>query len=239
MSCALAAEPPPAEITIWSHLEIPLDRQWEAAYQRFESPQQEIAKFKRRLARLGCQHWPEDAQIVELFCGRGNGLHALSQLGFSRLCGVDLSHELLSAYRGPAQLYVGDCRQLAFEDRQLDIAIVQGGLHHLPTLPDDLERCLQEIHRILKPQGTLCLVEPWATPFLHLAHAACSSTWLRRCWGKLDALAEMTERELTTYEQWLGQPHAILAAIERWFDIRFQQIAWGKLMLRANPKPGV
>src|ERR1700682_1296484 len=64
---------------------------WEAAYLRFESPEEEIRKFIRRLTRLGAPQWPRDAEIVELFCWRGNGLLALQQLGFTRPEGVDLS----------------------------------------------------------------------------------------------------------------------------------------------------
>ena len=44
---------------------------WEAAYIRFETPQQEIRKFLRRLRKLGATELPRDAHVVELFCGRG------------------------------------------------------------------------------------------------------------------------------------------------------------------------
>src|SRR5256885_9486685 len=56
---------------------------WEAAYLRFETPEQEIRKFISRLQRLGAQRWPREAQIVELFCGRGNGLKAFVLLRFT------------------------------------------------------------------------------------------------------------------------------------------------------------
>src|SRR5437762_12555511 len=52
---------------------------WEAAYLRFETPEEEIRKFIGRLNRLGARQWPSDAEIVELFCGRGNGL--VAQIG--------------------------------------------------------------------------------------------------------------------------------------------------------------
>src|SRR5712675_1767656 len=90
---------------------------WEAAYLRFETPQQEIQKFIARLNRLGARQWPRDAEIVELFCGRGNGLVALERLGFTHIEGVDLSPLLVAQYRGPAKCIVGDCRQLPFADR--------------------------------------------------------------------------------------------------------------------------
>jgi ubiquinone/menaquinone biosynthesis C-methylase UbiE len=113
---------------------------WEAAYLRFETPEQEIHKFIARLRKLGAAQWPRDAEIVELFCGRGNGLNALERLGFTHLEGVDLSPRLIARYRGPAKCFVGDCRQLPFANRSKDVLMVQGGLHHLSTLPEDLEQ---------------------------------------------------------------------------------------------------
>ena len=68
---------------------------WERAYQQFETPEQERTKFRRRLRTLGAIDWPPEAKIVELFCGRGNGLHALESLGFRSLEGVDISPRLL------------------------------------------------------------------------------------------------------------------------------------------------
>ena len=72
---------------------------WEAAYLRFETPEQEIQKFVKRLRKLGVGEWPRDTEIVELFCGRGNGLHASRLLGFTRVEGADLSARLVAQYR--------------------------------------------------------------------------------------------------------------------------------------------
>ena len=58
---------------------------WEAAYLRFETPEEEIRKFTERLRRLRVSEWPRDTNVVELFCGRGNGLHALARLGFRNI----------------------------------------------------------------------------------------------------------------------------------------------------------
>ncbi len=202
---------------------------WEEAYRRFETPEEEIRKFLRRLRRVGAAAWPRNARIVELFCGRGNGLKALERLGFLQVEGVDLSPGLLAQYQGAARCYVADCRSLPFPDASKDIAIVQGGLHHLEVLPDDLEAVLYEIHRVLGDAGLLVVVEPWTTPFLKGVHWAARQRWLRRAWNKLDAFAVMTENELTTYEQWLGQPELILQRLHHWFVPVRQWGAWGKL----------
>lgn len=203
---------------------------WEAAYSRFETPEQEISKFIKRLRIMGAESVNKDQAVVELFCGRGNGLVALARLGFSRLDGVDLSPFLLSQYSGPAECHVGDCRALPFENSSKDVVVVQGGLHHLQCLPEDLNLCLKEIHRILRPQGQVFIVEPWLTPFLRMVHVLCKLNWLRRIVPKIDALATMIEHERATYFQWLDQPDKILSA----FDARFvcDRITrrWGKLI---------
>src|SRR5260370_42537156 len=111
---------------------------WEAAYLRFETPEREIHKFIARLNRLGASQWPRDAEIVELFCGRGNGLVALERLGFTRLEGAALSPRLVAQYRGPAKCIVSDCRHLPFADRSKEVLILQAGINHLPALPEDL-----------------------------------------------------------------------------------------------------
>lgn len=203
---------------------------WEAAYLRFETPEEEVEKFLRRLRKLGASEWPKDAQVVELFCGRGNGLIALHQLGFTNLEGVDLSPALLAAYTGAAQCVVADCRHLPFENSSRDILIVQGGLHHLPELPGDLEQVVSEVRRVLRPGGRFMVVEPWRTPFLRFVHWVGSFRFARRAWDKLDALETMTELEWTTYDQWLRQPQVVLRCLETNLVTERKFISWGKLM---------
>ena len=208
---------------------------WEAAYVRFETPEQEVRKFVRRLKKLRIDRLPRDARIVELFCGRGNGLHALSRLGFTHLEGVDLSSRLVAMYRGPAQCYVGDCRKLPFSNKSRDLLIVQGGLHHLPKLPEDLSQTFAEMHRVLREDGRLVVVEPWRTPFLRLVHPISEIRLVRRCSPKLDALATMTHYERVTYEQWLSQPGLILKLAREHFSPLREFFAWGKWMCVGTP----
>ena len=213
------------------------DAIWEAAYRRFETDDQETGKFLSRLRRAGAAAWDKSSEVVELFCGRGNGLHALHRLGFKNVEGVDLSPHLLAQYAGSAQLYVGDCRDLKFEDRSKDLVVVQGGLHHLAELPGDLERVLAEVRRVLRPEGFVLIVEPWLTPFLRVVHAACSVRLLRRLWGKLDALAVMIERERATYEQWLAQPDTVREVLLGHFEGPPPTVGWGKMTFVGRPRP--
>jgi len=210
---------------------------WEAAYLRFETPEEEIAKFTERLQRLGANGWPREWRLVELFCGRGNGLHALAGLGFRNLEGVDLSPRLIAQYTGEAKCYVGDCRELPFGKGSKDAAIVQGGLHHLPVLPDDLERVFAELQRVVQPQGRVVFVEPWLTPFLRLVHALSETRVARRTSAKVDALAIMIENERQTYENWLSRPQEISALAHKHFHVEHESFAWGKWNFVGRPRP--
>ena len=210
------------------------DEAWEAAYLRFESAEQEIRKFQKRLQRLGAGNWPAESRIAELFCGRGNGLVALERMGFSRLQGADLSEALVTQYRGSATCYVADCRDLPFPDHSLDVAIVQGGLHHLPKVPEDLASVLGEVKRILEPGGRLIVIEPWPTPFLDGVHRLCENQWAVRLSRKIEALATMIEHERETYEQWLGMPDTILALLKQHFETIQLETRWGKLYFQGR-----
>lgn len=208
----------------------PAPNAWEAAYLRFETREEEVQKFLRRLRKLGAMEWPRDAEVVEIFCGRGNGLVALKHLGFERLEGVDYSSALLANYAGPAKCVLADCRALPFPDASRDIVIVQGGLHHLQTLPGDLERVVKEVRRVLRPGGRFMVVEPWRTPFLRFVHWVGSFRLARQAWDKLDALETMTELEWVTYDQWLRQPTMVLECLETDFAAERNIVGWGKLM---------
>ena len=215
---------------------------WEQAYLRFETPEQEIRKFTSRLRAVGVDGWRHDARVLEIFCGRGNGLVALERLGFTALYGVDLSPRLVRLYRGRGHCSAGDCRRLPIRSASQDVAIVQGGLHHLPDVVADLPIVIGEVRRVLKPGGLFVVVEPWLTPFLRLAHAACDSP-VRRLWDRLDALATMIEYERETYLRWLGHPEFVRAQLTAAFETVQRQEGWGKLLFAGRntrpPGPGV
>ncbi|MGH9411526.1 MAG: class I SAM-dependent methyltransferase, partial [Vicinamibacterales bacterium] len=212
------------------------DDAWEAAYVRFQTPEQEVRKFVRRLRALGARRWSSDARILDLFCGRGGGMAALTNFGFGRVCGIDLSPRLLRLHQGASDRVAGDCRALPFARASFDIAIVQGGLHHLAALPADLERVLEEVERVLEPGGLFVAVEPWRTPFLDLVHAVAGRRPAQYASRKLDALATMIELEGDVYRRWLDAPEAISALLTARFEPELRETRWGKLLFAGRTR---
>ena len=209
---------------------------WEAAYLRFETPDQEQRKFLARLRLAGAEAWRRDAVVLDLFSGRGGCANALYTMGFREVISLDLSPRLLRARPNVAGSTVADCRMLPIATRSVDVATVHGGLHHLPILPDDLASTLGEVARVLKPDGVLVAVEPWRTLFLDAVHWLCRLPAARRAFARVDALATMIELERSTYENWLARHHEILATFDRFFVCRRVRIRWGKLHYVGSPR---
>jgi len=160
----------------------------------------------------------------------------LEVLGFTNIEGVDISERLASSYDGAGQIHVADCRRLPFQSNSKDLIIVQGGLHHLVKIPEDLDLVLSEVRRVLSPEGKLVMVEPWLTPFLKFAHFACSVGLVRRFFPKVDALATMIHFESPTYSSWLNSRETILEILGNHFlEIHFS-LALGKVRFIGRPR---
>jgi len=207
---------------------------WEAAYERFESASEERAKFRKRFRQMGIKRLDRQSTVVDIFCGRGNGLAVLKEWGFRDLTGVDLSPDLLRQCPKGVRLVVADCTQLRFPDDSVDVFIVQGGLHHLPRIPEDLEACLKEVCRSLKPGGRFYVVEPWETLFLRMVHVITRFPAIRRRVSRFDAFATMVEEEWDTYSQWLSKKREIRKAFAAIFSLESFSTAWGKCTIIAR-----
>jgi ubiquinone/menaquinone biosynthesis C-methylase UbiE len=229
------AEAEPAEPLEYWHPGLScVNEHWESAYNRFETPAEEREKFARRFTELGIDQLSRDTALVDIFCGRGNGLAVLRDWGFSNLTGVDLSPELLERCPGSVRRIVADCTDLKFDPDSVDAFIVQGGLHHLPHIPEDLDACLRAVHRSLKPGGTFYVVEPWNTLFLRIVHAITRTRPARALVPRFDAFSTMVEEEWETYHQWLTRDAAIKTAFCTIFPDSQFTASWGKCRIIAR-----
>lgn len=201
---------------------------WHETYVRFQSPEEEVQQLLGWLNFFGVHEWDRSARILDVLCGWGNCLAALERLGFYNLAGIDASPEMLALYHGSATCAAGDARKLPFESGSFDAVIVHDGLHHL-HLANDLSRALGEMNRVLVPEGRFLCVEPWLTPFLRFIHGIGYVPFMRRLWGRVDAMMTLIDLERDTYEPWIESPNVVMTALRRFFVPDVVHIRWGRL----------
>ena len=125
-------------------------------------------KLMDSLALLGTE------TIIDVGCGRGLLLNAAARrLTTGKAIGIDLwqsadqsgntSDATLANARveGVADLVevkTGDMRELPFEDQSIDVVVSSLAIHNVPD-KEGRAKAVQEIARVLKPQGQLALLD--------------------------------------------------------------------------------
>jgi len=106
----------------------------------------------------------EGLRVLDIGCGSGVNTLLVAFRG-ARAYGIDISESLVSLGverlrvnpppPRPPRFIVGSAHSLPIRDESLDVVVGIAVLHHL-----DLDRAIQELHRILKPGGRAILQEP-------------------------------------------------------------------------------
>lgn len=111
-----------------------------------------------------------DAFVLDLCCGTGDLALALSRAGKARVIGADFAHSMLVRARGktsalasaatdgphtPASFLEADALRLPFADSSFDLVTTAFGFRNLANY----EAGLREIQRVLKPGGTVAILE--------------------------------------------------------------------------------
>jgi ubiquinone/menaquinone biosynthesis C-methylase UbiE len=134
-------------------------------------------------------------QALDLGCGTGVVSLALARRGFDVL-GVDHSRDMLELAErkladvdvpGTCRFVVGDVRAVPAADDTFDCVTCQGLLHHL----GDLEPCLRELARVLRPGGYFYISDPCrdVTPLQRILRAL----WRLRRLGRSAPVSEKPE----------------------------------------------
>ncbi len=137
--------------------------------------------------------------VIEAMCGSGQTTQYLTSHG-ARVTGLDISEKAMRSFtaRWPGLRAIHASMLDSGLDRDsFDAVAIVGGLHHLHP---NIDSAINEIHRILKPGGYLCFVEP---------HKGSLPDLIRRPWYRYDPLFADNEEAID------------LKAIKREFASRF------------------
>jgi len=128
-------------------------------------------KFCRRVypAIIDTLNQTNAASILDVGCGTGNILAQIQ--GEKALFGIDLSTQMIEVAKQKlgknATVVVGDAEKLPWSDNMFDTVCCTFSFHHYPN-PLNV---LNEIQRVLKPDGHLVLADPWMfTPARQLSN---------------------------------------------------------------------
>ena len=111
------------------------------------------------------------SQILDFGCGTGVFIERTIKYKPKKIVGIDISEVSIEKAKKRANelginvdYHVDNCEKTKFENNNFDIVYGTGILHHL-----EFNKCLDEIYRILKSNGSLIFIEPLGTnPFINL-----------------------------------------------------------------------
>jgi demethylmenaquinone methyltransferase/2-methoxy-6-polyprenyl-1,4-benzoquinol methylase len=104
----------------------------------------------------------QDAEVMDLCCGTGDLLLALQKASKARIWGSDFCHPMLTAAAkkiAHPRLYEADALMLPLKDRSVDVITIAFGFRNFANY----EKGLVELRRVLRPGGTLAILE-FSTP---------------------------------------------------------------------------
>jgi demethylmenaquinone methyltransferase/2-methoxy-6-polyprenyl-1,4-benzoquinol methylase len=106
-----------------------------------------------------------DAQVLDLCCGTGDLAFSLARKGKAKILGADFSHTMLVRARAkalgesngsaPVPFFEADALRLPFGDASFDLVTTAFGFRNLANY----EAGLREMQRVLKPGGTVAILE--------------------------------------------------------------------------------
>ena len=115
-------------------------------------------------------------KVLDAMCGSGQTTEHLL-MGKAQVTGLDISSSVVNSFKARWSGCEAVCRSLldsGMPNDSFDCVVVVGGLHHIQP---NVGRAVKEIHRVLKPGGYFCFMEP---------HSGSLPDWVRQFWYKHD-----------------------------------------------------
>lgn len=115
-------------------------------------------------------------QVLDAMCGSGQTTSYLLARGAS-VTGLDISNEVIDSFQSrwaSANVVKRSLLDSGLPDNSFDCVAVVGGLHHIHP---NVKAAVREIHRVLKPGGHFCFMEP---------HSGSLPDVVRKVWYRFD-----------------------------------------------------
>lgn len=115
-------------------------------------------------------------KVLDAMCGSGQTTNYLLTRG-ANVTGLDISNEVIDTFQARwsnANAVKRSLLDSGLPDNSFDCVAVVGGLHHIHP---NVKGAVREIHRVLKPGGHFCFMEP---------HSGSLPDVVRRVWYRFD-----------------------------------------------------
>ncbi|WP_343487699.1 bifunctional demethylmenaquinone methyltransferase/2-methoxy-6-polyprenyl-1,4-benzoquinol methylase UbiE [Allomuricauda sp. d1] len=119
-------------------------------------------KWRKKVVNIVAMKKPQT--VLDIATGTGDLAIAMTQTNAEKIVGLDLSPGMLEIgkekvakknLQQQVEMVIGDSENLPFEDNSFDAITVAFGVRNF----ENLEKGLEEIHRVLKPNGTFVVLE--------------------------------------------------------------------------------
>lgn len=146
--------------------------------------------------------------ILDIGCGVGDTSIFFAKRG-AQVSGIDIAPKIIKTAGKLAKLHhqdkninflVGDICHLPYPDNSQDIVNGKAVLHHV-----DLRQAIQEVHRVLKPQGLAFFSDPLGyNPFIKIYEAYAKGKFISADERRLDLTDIATIAKAFSKVEWIG-----------------------------------
>jgi SAM-dependent methyltransferase len=170
----------PAEAATWSASEHAQQKHYDLIAPEYEEHYSDAASLEYRRRFIYEPMFDgldlSGMTVLDAMCGSGQTTDYLVSRG-AQVTGLDLSYKVIEQFKSQwptCHAVERSILESGFRDNSFDCISIVGGLHHMHP---HLNQAVREIHRILKPGGHFCFMEP---------HAGSLPNLIRRVWYKHD-----------------------------------------------------
>jgi arsenite methyltransferase len=120
--------------------------------------------FEISIRTIGLCNLKKDMSVLDVSCGRGTLAIYIANLYEAKVTGLDISKEMISSARLKSRdsefshnlnFVLGDSQDLPFPDNSFDVVINECSV----GIPDDSQKVLNEMLRVVKPGGSVAFHE--------------------------------------------------------------------------------